>query len=66
MKRWATEIVAQDVIFLDSKGQGQKSDQPPAPPEEKGEVSGQAGGYDASEENKSDEEFGGMGQDVPF
>jgi single-strand DNA-binding protein len=34
VKRWATEIVAQDVIFLDSKGQNQKSDRPPAPPEE--------------------------------
>lgn len=33
-KRWATEIVAQDIIFLDSKGQGQRSDRPPSPPEE--------------------------------
>ena len=55
VKRWATEIVAQDVIFLDSKGQGQKSDRPPAPPQEKSEASNQAGGYDASEED-----------DIPF
>jgi len=64
IKRWATEIVAQDVIFLDSKGQGQKSDRPPTPPkedqdQEQGGGSGdssQAGGYDASEESG----------DVPF
>jgi len=62
VKRWATEIVAQEVLFLDSKGQGQKSDRPPAPPvdEEKGQGQ-QAGGYDASEEDP-----GGMGADVPF
>jgi len=43
---------------LDSKGQGQKSDRPPAPPkeEEDGMTGGsedgdQAGGYDASEES---------------
>jgi single-strand DNA-binding protein len=51
VKRWATEIVAQDVIFLDSKGQGQKSDRPPAPPQEESETSGQTGGHDASEED---------------
>lgn len=60
VKRWATEIVAQDVIFLDSKGQGQKSDRPPAPPQEDAPENGmtatpgdgsQAGGYDASEED---------------
>lgn len=63
VKRWATEVVAQDVIFLDSKGQGQKSDRPPSPPrdEEDGTTGGsgdgdQAGGYDASEES----------EDVPF
>lgn len=64
VKRWVTEIVAQDVIFLDSKGQGQKSDRPPAPPQEDTEDGmtakpgdgSQAGGYDASEES----------QDVPF
>ena len=62
VKRWATEIVAQDVIFLDSKGQGQRSDRPPAPPKEedagktgRGEDNSQVGGYDASEET-----------DVPF
>lgn len=32
-KRWATEIVGQDIIFLDSKGSGQKSDRPPSPPD---------------------------------
>lgn len=63
VKRWATEIIAQDVIFLDSKGQGQKSDRPPSPPEEEedgmtggSEDGDQAGGYDASEETG----------DVPF
>jgi single-strand DNA-binding protein len=66
VKRWATEIVAQDVIFLDSKGQGQKSDRPPAPPDDDEDGSGQSGGYNASEENKGDEEFGGMEGDVPF
>ena len=65
IKRWTTEIVAQDVIFLDSKGQGQKSDRPPSPPEEdqdqeQGGGSGdssQAGGYDASEEDSGDVPF---------
>ena len=59
IKRWATEIVAQDVIFLDSKGQEQKSDRPPSPPKEdqdqgQGGGSGdssQAGGYEAREED---------------
>lgn len=57
VKRWATEIVAQDVIFLDSKGQGQKSDRPPAPPDEEDGMTGgpedgsQAGGYNPKEEN---------------
>lgn len=64
VKRWATEIVAQDIIFLDSKGQGQKSDRPPAPPDdgasEDGMTAGpgdgsQAGGYNPKEED-----------DVPF
>jgi single-strand DNA-binding protein len=64
VKRWATEIVAQDVIFLDSKGGG-KSDRPPTPPVDE-ESQGQSGGYNASEENKGDEEFGGMEEDVPF
>lgn len=40
VKRWVTEIVAQDVIFLDSKGQGQKSARPPAPPKEEDEMTG--------------------------
>ena len=33
VKRWTTEIVASDVIFLDKKGEGRASDRPPAPPE---------------------------------
>lgn len=70
VKRWATEIVAQDIIFLDSKGQGQKSDRPPAPPvdnDQDGEYKrehgsadsgspGSAGGYNPKEES----------DDVPF
>lgn len=64
VKRWATEIVVQDVIFL-SDNQGQKSNRPPAPPQEKSEASGQAGEYDASKESGGDD-FGGMEGDVPF
>ncbi|MCK4821803.1 single-stranded DNA-binding protein, partial [bacterium] len=30
VKRWTTEIICSDIIFLDSKGGG-KSDRPPAP-----------------------------------
>lgn len=56
VKRWSTSIIVRDVIFL---SQGQKSDRPPAPPQENtedGMVAGpgdgsQAGGYDASEED---------------
>jgi single-strand DNA-binding protein len=77
VKRWSTSVIIRDVIFLDSKGQGQKSDRPPAPPQEGGggeykrshsgpENDSQAGEYDASEENKGDEKFGGMGTNVPF
>jgi len=38
VKRWSTEIVASDVIFLDSKSTGTKSDRPPAPPDEEEDV----------------------------
>lgn len=62
VKRWTTEVQVSNIIFLDS--QGQKSDRPPAPPDE--ENQSQSGEYNASEENKGDEEFGGMGSDVPF
>ena len=59
VKRWATEVIVRDIIFLDSKGQGQRSDQPPAPPkDEESPGAGQAGGYDASEEPGS--------ENVPF
>jgi single-strand DNA-binding protein len=66
VKRWSTSVIIRDVIFLDSKSQGQKSDRPPAPPKEenagetgRGEDNSQASGYNASEEM-------GMGDDVPF
>jgi single-strand DNA-binding protein len=72
VKRWSTSVIIRDIIFLDSKGQGQKSDRPPAPPDddEDGMTGGpedgsQPGGYDASEESGGDD-FGGMGGDVPF
>lgn len=70
VKRWATEIVAQDIIFLDSKGGG-KSDRPPAPPVDDEDVSGQSGGYDASEESGGEykKTHGGAKEyedDVPF
>ena len=58
VKRWSTEIVAQDVIFLDSRGDGQRQDRPPTPPVEnrggeyKRSHSGpETGGYDPEEEN---------------
>ncbi|MCK4525946.1 single-stranded DNA-binding protein [candidate division WOR-3 bacterium] len=74
VKRWSTSVIIRDVIFLDSKGQGQKSDRPPSPPNEgqdQGQSGGsgdgdQAGGYDASEESGGDKEFSGMGSDIPF
>jgi single-strand DNA-binding protein len=70
VKRWSTSVIIRDVIFLDSKGQGQKSDRPPAPPQENvgdeykrshgsPEDGSQAGGYDAGYDPK--EEIG-----VPF
>lgn len=59
-KRWATEIVAQDIIFLDSKGQGQKSDRPPSPPKEENE------GGEYKREHGSDADFSGMDSNVPF
>lgn len=57
VKRWVTEIICSEVIFLSS--QGQKSDRPPSPPNE-GQDQRQSGGsgdgdqageYDASEED---------------
>ena len=77
VKRWATEIVAQDVIFLDSKGQGQRQDRPPAPPDEdkggeyKRDHGGpETGGYDLGEESGGSDykqrDHGGYSEDVPF
>jgi single-strand DNA-binding protein len=57
IKRWATEIVAQDVIFLDSKGQGQKADRPPAPPVD----SDQDGEYKRSHGGPEDRMTAGSG-----
>ena len=63
VKRFLTEIVVSNLIFLDS--QGQKADRPPTPPRDeedretgRGEDNSQAGGYDASEEGGS--------ENVPF
>lgn len=58
VKRWSTSVIIRDIIFLDSKNQGQKSDRPPAPPEDEmtgpgeGEHgSGSSGGYNPKEED---------------
>ena len=45
IKRWSTEIVANSIIFLDSK-QGQKQDRPPSPPAE-----ADSGGYDPGDDS---------------
>ena len=68
IKRWATEIICSEVIFLDSKGTSR--DRPPTPPPAdedaretgRGEDNSQAGGYDANEESSGGMESG----DIPF
>jgi len=79
VKRWSTEIMAGDVIFLDSKGQGQRQDRPPTPPVENegGEYKrshggSETGGYDPEEESGGSDykqqDHGGYREepDVPF
>ena len=68
VKRWATEIVARDVIFLDS--QSQKQDRPPTPPAEDKPATG---GYNPKEEggggggaDYEQQDHGGYSEDVPF
>jgi len=62
VKRWVTEIVAQDVIFLDSKGQGQRQDRPPAPPDE--DEDGMTAGREDGDYEQQD--HSGHDTDVPF
>ena len=69
VKRWATEIIVQEVIFLDSKGQGQRQDRPPAPPQDEGDdMTGTAndGGTDPTDNAYEQRDHGGYSDDVPF
>ncbi len=64
VKRYSTEIVAQDVIFLDGKkGQGQKTDRPPTPPNEDEEDGMTGPGEKIRQQPLSDEM---ESPDIPF
>ena len=59
IKRWSTSVIARDVIFLDSKGQGQRSDRPPTPPVE----NGSGGEYKRTHGGPEDDRETGRGED---
>ena len=60
VKRYLTEVVVSNIIFLDSKGQGQKSSRPPTPPDEEGEDTNENGN------DYKQQDHGGYSMDVPF
>ena len=65
VKRWSTEIVCSEIIFLDSKGD--KSDRPPAPPKEEGMTAERKdGNTDEGGDDYLQQDHGGYDSNVPF
>lgn len=66
IERWSTEVVADEVLFLDSKGNGKPAPTDPGRPERGGDAARDSGRGGQYRNEPRPEDFGPGSADVPF